>query len=215
MDDGGARIIASIISGNSASQGGGILVTSALGTLQLIGSRITNNHATGDGGGILVQEDLLSHQGVGLDIVRSKIAGNVAETGKGGGLAIFGDGAFTMESSHVTQNSASTVGGGLFILKTTSSFIVASVIAQNTAVDGGGIGAEGMLELRATRIVGNIAEELGGGVKLRGPLTLESCTVSGNVAHFGGGVFTNQPISERNTKFIGNVSPDGEPIVID
>jgi hypothetical protein len=215
VDDGEARIIASIISGNTASQGGGIFVTSAPGTVQVIGSKITNNHTVGNGGGILVQEDVASHEGASLDIVRSEIAGNVSEDGRGGGLAIFGNGAFTMQSCQVTQNSASTVGGGLFILNTTPSLIVASVIAQNTAMDGGGIGAEGMLELRATRILGNIAEELGGGVKMRGPLTLKSCTVSGNFAHFGGGIFTNQSISERNTIFIGNVSPDGEPVVVD
>jgi hypothetical protein len=213
--DGPARIIASVISGNTANQGGGIFVGSGPGTLKIVDSTITNNHATGDGGGIVVQEDLVSHEGAGLKIVRSKIAGNVSESGKGGGLAIFGDGVFTMESSQVTHNSASTTGGGLFIQKTIPSVIAGSIIAQNTAIDGGGIGAEAEVELRTCRILGNIAEGAGGGVRIRGALTIEFCTVSGNIALFVGGVLANQPVSKRDNIIINNFSPDGGQLVID
>jgi hypothetical protein len=50
---------------------------------------------------------------------------------------------------------------------------------------------------------------------MRGALILELCTVSGNIARFGSGIFTNQPITETNSRIIGNVSPDGEQVVVD
>jgi hypothetical protein len=216
-DDGPARIIASIISGNTASQGGGILVTNGPGTLKVIDSKITNNRATGNGGGILVQEDPVSHEGAGLNIARSKIIGNVSENGNGGGLANLGNGEFIVQLSQVTQNSALTGGGGVYIHKTTPSVIVGSVIAQNTARDGGGIIADSALELLNSRVLDNIAENLGGGVRFfgNGELALELSIVSGNVAVFGGGIFTNKPVSATNTKITGNFSSDGEQVVID
>jgi Right handed beta helix region len=214
-DDGSARIIASIITGNTATQGGGILVTSGSGELKIIGSKITNNRAVGDGGGILVQEDFVSHESTGLKLVRTKLGGNATETGKGGGAAIFGDGIFSVEGSQVTQNSAATTGGGLFIVKTTPSVIIGSVIARNTAGGGGGIGAVASVQLIRTSVLGNIAGELGGGIQIVGELGLESCIISGNFARFGGGIFTNQAVVERNTRIIGNFSPDGEQVVID
>jgi hypothetical protein len=214
-DETRARIIASIISGNTANQGGGILVTSAHSSLDVIGSKIANNHAVGDGGGVLVQEDPVSHLSARLEITGSKFAGNVAETGKGGGIAFFGNGHFIMESTQVTQNSAATIGGGVFISSAAPSVISDSFIAQNRAMDGGGIGALSLLELRTSQILGNIAEGSGGGVNDRGPLTIEFCTVSGNIALFGGGVLTNQPVSKRNNIIIDNFSPDGGQLVID
>jgi hypothetical protein len=213
-EGGAARIIGSIIAGNTAEQGGGVLVSSDPGTLQIIGSKIANNHAAGSGGGILVLDDPTSHHSADLSIVRSKITGNVAEDGNGGGMEILGDGEFTMQSSQVTHNSALN-GGGVALFKTTPAVIVGSVIAQNVALGGGGIRAVCPLELRTTKILGNVAQDIGGGIRITGQLTLELCTVSGNFALFGGGIFANQEVSQKNSKVIGNFSSDGEQVVVD
>jgi Right handed beta helix region len=209
-----ARVIASIISGNAAANGGGIVVLKSPGSLQIIGSRITNNHATGDGGGIEVREDFTTHAGPDVSVVRSKIIGNVSENANGGGIEVFGDGEFTMRSCQVMLNSSPN-GGGVALFRTAPSIIIGSIIAQNTAVDGGGIFSSGDLELRATKVLRNTAEDLGGGIRMDGELTLERSTVSGNFALFGGGIFTSQDPEVKNSKVIGNFSPDGQQITVD
>jgi hypothetical protein len=210
-----ARIIASIIAGNAANQGGGIFVTSAHSSVELIGSTIANNHAVGDGGGVLIQQDPVSRLSARFEIVGSKVAGNVTETGNGGGIAFFGKGQFIMESTQVTHNSAAIAGGGVLISSEAAAVISDSFIARNKATDGGGIGALSALELRSSQILGNIAEGSGGGVRIHGPLTIEFCTVSGNIALFVGGVLADQPVSARDNQIIGNFSSDGGQLVID
>jgi hypothetical protein len=209
-----ARVIGSIVAGNTADSGGGILVSESPGSLEIIGSRIMNNHASGDGGGINVLGNFTTHVGPDVSIVRSKIIGNVAENASGGGIEVSGDGEFTMRSCQVMQNSAPN-GGGVGLFRTALSTITGSIIAQNTAIEGGGITARGDLELRATKVLRNTAEELGGGIRMIGELTLELSTVSGNFALFGGGIFTTQDPEVKNSKVIGNISPDGQQISVD
>jgi Right handed beta helix region len=210
-----ARIIASTISDNTAARGGGIFVVPGTGFLEIVGSKITGNRATGDGGGIIVDEVATTHEGSDLKIVRSKITGNVSESNNGGGVAIFGDGEFTLLSSQVTQNRALLLGGGVALFTTNQSKIAGSLIAQNTAGEGGGIFAAAELELRATKVLGNTALELGGGILANNRLILNLTIVSGNVAKFGGGLFLEQPATLNESNVAGNVSSDGEQIVID
>ena len=127
---------------------------------------------------------------------------------------MFGDGEFTMRSCQVMLNSSPN-GGGVALFRTAPSIIIGSIIAQNTAVDGGGIFSSGDLELRATKVLRNTAEDLGGGIRMDGELTLERSTVSGNFALFGGGIFTSQDPEVKNSKVIGNFSPDGQQITVD
>jgi hypothetical protein len=209
-----ARVIGSIIAGNTGNDGGGISVSEDPGSLEIIGSRLTNNHATGDGGGMNVFEDFNTHVGPDVSILKSKIIGNVSENANGGGIEVFGDGEFTMRSCQVTLNSSPN-GGGVALFKTTPSTIIASVIAQNTAGDGGGILVQGDLELRATKVLRNTAEELGGGIRTTGELILERSTVSGNFAGFGGGIFTVLEPELKKSKVVGNISPDGRQINVD
>jgi hypothetical protein len=215
MPEGGeARIIASIIASNSAAEGGGILVGDGAGSVEIAGSKITSNHATTHGGGIVMLQDSITHQSADLSLVRSKLNGNVSEIGFGGGVAAFGDGKFTMQSSQVIGNQ-SMVGGGLSLLKSTPSTIVGSVIAQNIAVNSGGIHAEGELELHATKILANTAHAVGGGIHSSNRLLLDGSIVSGNFAATGSGIFqvSTEPLTLKGSKVVGNFSIDGPQIV--
>jgi hypothetical protein len=112
------------------------------------------------------------------------------------------------------QNSSPN-GGGVALFRAAPSTIIGCIIAQNTAIDGGGITSRGDLELRATKVLRNTAEDLGGGIEIDGKLTLELSIVSGNFALDGGGIFTTQDPEIKNSKVIGNFSRDGQQIVLD
>jgi hypothetical protein len=207
-----ARIIASIISGNAADRGGGVLVDAKTGRLEIVRSKIINNHATDNGGGILVLESA-SHDGAELSIIRSKLSGNVAETGQGGGVAMFGDGQFTMQSSQVTQNRAGMDGGGLGLFSSVPSTIIGSLIAQNSATTGGGLAAVTPLEMRASKVLGNSAA-LGGGINTTADLELNFCIVSGNFAAAAGGIShaIGTELKLNQSKVLRNISSDGQQI---
>jgi hypothetical protein len=214
-ENGDARIIASVISGNAATKGGGVELTEKPGKLQIIGSQITSNVAATNGGGILVLEDIVTHQSPDLSIVRSRLIDNIAEDGSGGGVAAFGDGQFTMLFSQVLQNSAKTAGGGLSLFTTTPASIVASVIARNSAEEeGGGIFANSPSELIFTRILGNSAAK-GGGISTLNDLTLNFSTVSENSASIGGGIFhaIGTELLLNRSRVLNNFSSDGQQIV--
>jgi hypothetical protein len=209
-----AHIIASKFSDNSAGRGGGIFVVPGTGSVEIVGSKITGNRATGDGGGIMVDENATTRDGADLKIVHSKIAGNVSDSNNGGGVALFGDGKFTLLSSQVTQNIASLLGGGVALLGTNQARIIGSLIAENSAEDGGGVFTDVALEVRATKVLDNTALTFGGGLQANNRLTLNLTVVSGNVAKTGGGLFLNQPATINGSKVVGNVSSDGEQIVM-
>jgi hypothetical protein len=152
----------------------------------------------------------MTNEGNDLSIVRSKIMDN-RSTGEGGGVAVFGDGGFTLRSSQVTQNHAGITGGGIALFNTAPSTIIGSLIAQNNAASGGGIGTAAPLEVRASKILSNSAD-LGGGIGATNDLTLNFCIVSGNFALSGGGIFhaNGTDLDINGSKVIKNFSADGE-----
>jgi hypothetical protein len=206
-----SRIAASIVSGNVATQRGGILVKDGAGRLDVVGSRIAGNHAELDGGGIMVQESTGDRQGADLKIFRSKLTGN--DSRSGGGVAVFGDGGFVMQFSQIIENQAS-FGGGVFLSKTTLASISGSVVARNIAVNGGGIEALSALNIRTSKILGNSASNLGGGIESESDLTLKLCTISKNSAPGGSGIFLFQSavLTLKGCKVAANFGFTGEQI---
>jgi hypothetical protein len=71
------------------------------------------------------------------------------------------------------------------------------------------------LELRDSKIVGNIAGQFGGGIYSVSSLEAVGCTVSGNLAVSGGGVFQQSAaeLSLNESKVMGNISNDGNQVV--
>jgi predicted outer membrane repeat protein len=207
------RVIASIVSGNSATAGGGILVDEGFGRVEIIGSRISNNDAVEIGGGIAVLAEPVTNDGANLSVIRSKFAGNAAEANANGGGGIFfaGGGKFAMQQSQVTDNTAFRLGGGLLLLNTEVATITGSLFANNTAFGaGGGIWADGSIEVHSTRILGNVAD-VGGGLLGSKSIMLNSCIVAGNLAGGGGGIAHKtgiDPVLNR-TKVVRNISVDG------
>ena len=113
------RIERSTISGNVASEGGGIFHTG--GYLDLLASTIAENSATGNGGGISLS--------AAISVLASTIARNSAD-GDGGGLWIDEAAVEPFEhwiSSSIIADNAANAGGDLFGMIEASYTLVGSL----------------------------------------------------------------------------------------
>jgi predicted outer membrane repeat protein len=183
-------VIDSIVSGNTAGQGGGI--DNSLGcTLTVTGSIVSGNTAQ-DGGGIL---------NIGtLTVDRSMVSGNTATgsfsgfplfhfLGEGGG--ILNGGTMTVSGSTLCGNAAD-LGGGIFSDSGSSVNVRDTVFTANSATRGGGIyfGGGALLEVQGSTFSRNTASDSGGAIYNLGTATLQGCSLSKNTAgSAGGGVF--------------------------
>jgi hypothetical protein len=142
---GGAKLDASeiTVSGNSGNisingTGGGINVESG-GTLHLDDSTVSGNSSTDNAGGVRVQGT--------ATIRRSTINGNMALGGFAGGIGVTsateegGAGSLKLENSTVTDNSATTTGGGMWAGGNVD--VVSSTFSSNSAPMGANVAAEG------------------------------------------------------------------------
>jgi hypothetical protein len=173
---GTATIRDTLVSGNSANQGGGILTGGSMTTI--IGCTITGNTAP----------DVHLSNGITL-------------LGQGGG--IFNDnGQLTVQHSRISGNSA-TEGGGIFNVASALATVEVrdSWLTDNSATEGGAIynagvtfsgGSQlGALTVSGSTFTGNSAGDSGGSVYNAGTATLQQCTLSGNSAGSGGGGIFN------------------------
>jgi CSLREA domain-containing protein len=135
----------SIISGNSADNGGGIFNKDG-STLTITNSTISGNTATGDGGGLYSDGNLLAitdstisgnaaagdgggvRNGNIMTLTNSTISGNSA-TGSGGGIRNAGN--LTAKNNTLSGNSASVSGGGIFSDNTFNA--TNNIIANSTS----------------------------------------------------------------------------------
>jgi hypothetical protein len=190
-------IISSTISDNTATHGGGI---SNFGTLGITSSTISGNTAT-YGGGI--------HNRGTLNITSSSTISSNNANDYGGGM--FNQyGTLTITSSTISGNTANNYGGGIYNYYGTLT-ITSSTISSNFAAHGGGIhNYSGTLTITlSTTISGNNANYGGGIHNHSGTLTIISSTISGNTANSGGGIsnFGNSTITgstiSYNTAVLG------------
>jgi hypothetical protein len=138
------------------------------------------------------------------------------------GGAIYNTGAgstLTIDSSHISYNTASNSGGAIYNDATLK--ITNSVLAGNTASNAGAIDNEGgTLLISNSTVVGNSASSdsgLGGGIENNhGLMTITTSTISGNtltgLGSFGGGVFNNGPLNIGSTIVAGNQAANGPDI---
>jgi len=190
------------VSGGSATadpgtQGGGIL---AHGNLTLVASTVTGNTASGIGGGIAVAAGAVAQLTAGtvsanqasdgagihvsasgrLTVTSGSVTDNTA-TFTGGGLANFGSTVLT--SSTIRDNTTDTFEGGGIYTATGPLTVTGGSIAENTAATyGGGIASYGStVQLVGTSVQDNTAGEQGGGVyKNSGTFRLIGGRVTGN-----------------------------------
>jgi hypothetical protein len=193
------RLVDCLIDDNHADGGGGILNQG--GTIEIIGSTISNNSAGYTGGGIYNGSDGTTG---GTIIIRS---GTVIEKNEilnlfGGGICN-GDGdtitdTLEISSSIIRDNIAHNFtggGGGIFNNKDGDLTIrLSSLIDSNdSGKDGGGIENRGKITIRGgSQVINNTASSSGGGIHNLGAdadLTLLDSVVSDNTAdEFGGGI---------------------------
>jgi hypothetical protein len=168
------------VEGNRATAGGGI----AAGMFVLTDSTLEVNRAETDGGGLLVLA------GGDARVIGGVIAGNVAESGRGGGIA--NQATLALSRVSIADNSAPEgVGGGIFNGSSAAlSLDNETVVRGNRAASGGGLANPGSGTLANVRVEENTATGNGGGIENSGRLSLRGAVVSGNSAgQHGGGVY--------------------------
>jgi predicted outer membrane repeat protein len=114
----------------------------------------------------------------------------------GGGMNIQGDSTIVDRTS-ITDNKAAR-GGGICLMNPGVGLILSirrSLIANNTASEnGGGVYAEGEMEMKNTTVTGNSAASHGGGFRMESTgdeLHIQQCTIARNTASTGGGLSIN------------------------
>ena len=152
------------IQANNAQNGGGVYVTGSedvVAVVNLEGITMTTNAATGNGGGLCLNGGNLNINGTG-----NTIQANNAQNG--GGVCLE-DGELAIEQCDITDNSATNLGGGLFV-------------ANDHHVE---------IELTGSGIFEkNTAIKAGGGMAMQGPITLTfSGSLQNNTAGNGGGIY--------------------------
>jgi len=212
-----------ITGGSTVNQGGGI-ANSEPGGLTLTNSEVTGNSAD-EGAGIYSRRPLVSDN--------SSITDNRANNA-GGGIAMNTFGG-RLSSTTVAGNSASLVGGGIWMQNTDLSQITRSLIMGNTVTSpriagappaGGGMEVDTdprfgatTVQLTYTTIQGNAAAGPGGGIfwQATGTLALDSSLVALNTAESGAGISTGPGPSNAaigtlqltNTTVAGNAAERG------
>jgi len=164
-----------------------------------------------DGGAIRVANEALTLRGV---VITGNTAGGVVRGG--GGVFIDLNGRLRLEDSTVSNNNATTDGGGLYLNDFVTAVVLRSTISGNHSgapgAGGGGIFAGGgtFFSAEDTTISNNQTPLSGGGVDVfgGGSLVLRRCTVSGNSAGTGGGVLiSGSPLVEvENSTISGNTA---------
>jgi hypothetical protein len=216
---------------NGATHAFGILrdTAAAGGTLRLAGVTIRNGHAgaglcngRADGGGICMEaaDLVLVDSAVRLNQANNVGGGIASSTGAvvltrstidantayhGGGLASQG-GHVTIGASTISNNSVWPVGGGGGIRADGTLDVVDSTISGNTAKLGGGIQSNGTATITRSVVGGNEAYYHGGGLHVAGgTLTLAGSTLHGNAArYYGAGALVEGAAAAINSTIAGN-----------
>ncbi len=185
---------------NAADQGGGIASNHAGGkTIRIEDSTFTGNTAADNGGGIYARKPFAtSSADPTVHVIGSTVTGNNATAG--GGIYISGDEntGVVVETSDVSSNTASSIGGGIMLTGINDEISFAftltdSTVSNNRAntLDGGGIfSTAGTLTITDSTISGNTAARDGGGLhdaSTTGQIT--DSDISDNTATIRGGGF--------------------------
>ena len=133
-------------------------------TFNMYGGTISGNTTTGSGGGVIVGADRSNI----FNMYGGTISGNTT-SGSGGGV-FMDSGTFNMYGGTITGNTANVEGGGVFVNGYGTFNLQKGTISNNKADSsssygyGGGIYANGNLNLSGGIITGNTATNNGGGV---------------------------------------------------
>jgi CSLREA domain-containing protein len=187
--DGALTLDDSEVSGNSADQGGGIMII-ASGTvspfIDLTRTTVSNNSATASGGGLWLDNAVHS------TLTRAQVLNNTAgDRGDG----IYNASTLALNQSRLVDNHGGINGGGIYNEPAGDITVRETLIQNNIARFGGGIYNKGPARFYQSLFVGNQAERGQGGAIYNfdtdSALTIENTTLSGNQAGLGGGAIRN------------------------
>jgi hypothetical protein len=200
---GSLTVIDSLISGNHADGGGGIFLQS--GSLIAIGSTIANNTTSYYGAGIRASG------GAAITVTGCTISGNIV-TLSGGGIDATGD--VTVTDSMITDNRAgsASVGGGISATGAGLVSVTNSTIRGNSAGSGGGIyRSNGSLNVTGSTLEANTATDGGGIFADSATAIVSDSRLSGNiVTSQGGGIYGhNGQLTIRDSTLVGNMASYG------
>lgn len=127
----------------------------------------------------------------------------IQSNNKSRGVYVGNTAKLTMSNGQISNNKA-TVGGGIYVANGGTATINKGTISNNTAVMtdnsngyGGGILVEATGKLTITgaesKITGNTGQNYGGGIFTNAPITLTDCKITGNkvTSNRGGGIYVN------------------------
>ncbi|MEL6342150.1 MAG: putative metal-binding motif-containing protein [Myxococcota bacterium] len=199
-EDGAALALTDVIVKDSrAGDGSGIYIgvggSLTLDNVQVFDNEgIDTNTPVPSGGGIYVDEDAT------LTSSDTQIFDNIA--GSGGGVTLDTDARFDGDgSTSIVGNEADLIGGGIraLTLEGTPIEITGVTVTGNEAASGGGVYAQEAIISDAT-ISANQSTLNGGGIHAIGDVELDTVTLSGNLAGFnGGGVFLSSDVNATLT----------------
>jgi hypothetical protein len=142
FNDGTLTLTGVTVTANSAWEGGGIF-NWANGTVTLIDSAVTGNHADGgEAGGVLGKGGggIFNWANGTVTLIDSTVSGNTSAGGLGGGIYEDLEASVTLRGTSSIANNSADVGGGIFITYATVTCLDADSITGNL---GGGIAGYG------------------------------------------------------------------------
>jgi predicted outer membrane repeat protein len=202
------------------SGGGGAILSSQGGQINIIGSSVLGNEAEHDGGAINTTGE--------LNILASNFAGNSA--GRDGGAVYQGSSYKDLQISSSTFNGNTAVKtGGALHIRTDNAKIADTMFNGNVLLDdnpdndtkGGGAIYMQQSELVLERSVfnGNLSLDGNGGAiatSLSTKLAITDSSFNGNVAgdlssaHLGGAIYNMEVLDIRGVTFLNNLSLSGD-----
>lgn len=172
--------------------GGGGILADGSGSITLDNVTLQMNQTSGEGGGAR----LIGTSGLTGSITNTTITENTAHTA--GGLALGNLGSFIVTGTTVSNNTASTRVGGVFLWGNSDVTVTNSTITENVAQGtggGGGLYTQNTAKATVTNSTINnnralgLVQNLGGGVVVGGGSTVEMTggSISGNEVAAGSG----------------------------
>ena len=138
---------------------------------------IRDNVSNGFGGGVYINSSVGVKQS---QLINCVITGNSASMG--GGICDRNSSVIT--NCRISNNTASTKGGGLYLYNTDKPVLRGCIVSNNTAVNGGGIYARGKCQLTNCNIVMNKALASSGGIFIENRYSnYKNCIFWGNEAN--------------------------------
>ncbi len=188
----GAGSGATIVDANNTSR-----AFEVSGTVNFSGLGIRNGNAQTENGGGILNFGILSL----VDVVVSD-----SKADSGGGIAT--STPLTAERLSLQRNSATNQGGGLYDDSSSLVRISNGVILQNTAkTEGGGIFANGDMQLLNTSVSGNSSEGDAGGISNLGKLTVMGGVIANNSAgNDAAGIGNDGTLRLVDARIQGNVA---------